>query len=251
MNQNINLKTGARLILILGMHRSGTSCLAGTLQQYGLYLGQVHEKNPHNLKGNRENNEIMLLNDAVLAYSGGRWDRPPADVVWSVEHAKARDAIISEFKKSTCNVWGFKDPRTLLTLPFWMNGLSDPRFVGTYRHPMHVAKSLYTRGKMSYKEGLQLWRDYNNRLLSLLSAQPFPLISFDLPDKKYVRYVDYLSQSLGLHKHDKTFEKRFFDPKLRHNMQKDADIELPEEIINIYNRLNSFSEAYFARLERK
>jgi hypothetical protein len=251
MNINNFTNINAEAILIIGMHRSGTSCLAGTLQQYGLFLGQVHEKNPHNLKGNRENNEIMLLNDAVLAYCGGSWDRPPSKIAWSVNHAKSRDIIIAEFEKSTYTVWGFKDPRTLLTLPFWMDGLSNPCFVGTYRHPMHVVISLYTRGKMPYTKGLQLWRDYNNRLLSLFSSQPFPLISFDLPDDKYIRYVDYLAKSLGLHRHDKTFQERFFDPKLRHNMQKDADIELPEEIINIYKKLNSFSEAYFARLERK
>ena len=53
-------------ILILGMHRSGTSCLAGSLQQQGVYLGEVHEWNPHNLKGNRENPHIMALNEGLL-----------------------------------------------------------------------------------------------------------------------------------------------------------------------------------------
>jgi len=42
-------------ILILGMHRSGTSCLAGCLEEAGLYLGDVNLKAGFNKKGNREN----------------------------------------------------------------------------------------------------------------------------------------------------------------------------------------------------
>jgi len=47
--------TGAETVAILGMHRSGTSCLAGSLQELGLYLGEVYDQNPHNPRGNREN----------------------------------------------------------------------------------------------------------------------------------------------------------------------------------------------------
>ncbi len=44
-----------KTVLILSMHRSGTSCLAGSLQQGGMYLGDVYEHSPHNIKGNRGN----------------------------------------------------------------------------------------------------------------------------------------------------------------------------------------------------
>ena len=65
------------VICILGMHRSGTSSLAGCLQEAMLGLGDVVESAPHNLKGNRENLAIRGLNDDFLAYSNGAWDRPP------------------------------------------------------------------------------------------------------------------------------------------------------------------------------
>ena len=45
-------------IVILGMHRSGTSCLAGCLEELGLHLGTVITSAPHNKKGNRENPEL-------------------------------------------------------------------------------------------------------------------------------------------------------------------------------------------------
>jgi hypothetical protein len=33
--------------------------------------------------------------------------------------------------------WGFKDPRTLLTLPFWMEAVT-PKFFGSFRHPLRL-----------------------------------------------------------------------------------------------------------------
>src|SRR5690606_27118212 len=111
----------------------GTSCLAGSLQQRGLFLGQVYESRPYNRKGNRENQRIMDLNEAVLAASGGAWDRPPARLAWSRAEAAERDAIVAGMEAGAAGAaWGFKDPRTLLTLPFWRERLPDARFVGTF-----------------------------------------------------------------------------------------------------------------------
>ncbi|MFD2233067.1 hypothetical protein [Phaeospirillum tilakii] len=82
-----------RTILILGMHRSGTSCLTGMLEQAGLPLGEVNTVSRHNRKGNRENNEVMRLNDAVLAASGGRWDQPPPALCWDDLHRAERETL--------------------------------------------------------------------------------------------------------------------------------------------------------------
>ena len=60
-----------KVICVLGMHRSGTSCLVGSLQKAGLHLGKHHTWNRYNRKGNRENQDIVDLNRAVLEFSGG------------------------------------------------------------------------------------------------------------------------------------------------------------------------------------
>jgi len=67
------------VIAVLGMHRSGTSCLTGLLEDAGVPLGDVQKENPHNPLGNQENLRIMHLHDAVLAANGGSWDAPPAE----------------------------------------------------------------------------------------------------------------------------------------------------------------------------
>lgn len=74
-------------IMILGMHRSGTSCLAGSLQSAGLCLGSVSISNTYNPKGNRENSLIMLLNDELLNYNNSNWcSPPPTKLNWEEKH---------------------------------------------------------------------------------------------------------------------------------------------------------------------
>ena len=89
-----------RIIVILGMHRSGTSCLAGTLQEAGLYLGEVHTENPFNRKGNRENPSIMALHEDILAHSEGSWHQPPAGCHWLQQHIARRDTIIASYRNA-------------------------------------------------------------------------------------------------------------------------------------------------------
>ena len=187
-------------ILILGMHRSGTSCLAGSLQQRGLHLGEVYESRPYNRKGNRENQQVMDLNDAVLAASGGAWDRPPAQLRWDAGCETARDAIVAGLREGSGGApWGFKDPRSLLTLPFWRAAVPGARLVGTFRHPARVAASLVARDpRMDTGAALALWLAYNERLLALHAEEPFPLVHFHAEAGAYRRALDGLAAALGL-----------------------------------------------------
>jgi hypothetical protein len=199
------------------MHRSGTSCLAGSLQQRGLFLGEVYESRPYNRKGNRENQRIMDLNDAVLAASGGAWDRPPARLHWDAGAGADRDAIVASLRADAGDrPWGFKDPRSLLTLPFWRERIQDARLVGTFRHPAQVARSLTARDpSMPVAAALDLWLAYNRRLLDQHAAAPFPLVDFDMPPEAYVTTVDALARELQLPDQGGDGGGEFFEEALR------------------------------------
>src|SRR5690348_16827069 len=113
-------------ICVLGMHRSGTSCVTGLLEEAGVFLGEVSKQNPHNRKGNQENRAIMQLHDAVLAANGGAWDDPPEDAVsWSAEQRLTLAAIIDRYRGH--DPWAFKDPRSLFTLSAWQDALPGLR----------------------------------------------------------------------------------------------------------------------------
>ena len=122
-----------KVISIVGMHRSGTSCLAGSLQCAGLHLGEVHTKNRYNLKGNREHAQLNQLQERVLRDNGGAWYDPPKQVKWSKNHFQELMTIVDQFKDR--QVWGIKDPRTLFTVAGLEQAIGTMQFVGTFRDP--------------------------------------------------------------------------------------------------------------------
>ena len=222
-------------LLILGMHRSGTSCLTGQVEEAGVWLGEVKRKSGHNAKGNRENPEIMALNEAVLKANGAAWNAPPSGpVIWDAAHLKTRDHILAGYPAE--RVWGFKDPRTLFTLDGWRDALPGARLVGTLRHPVAVARSLQARNRMPLEDGLALWAAYNSRLETLWQAESFPILSFDATPDAYRAAVLRLITTLGLAAPDGGPD--FFEEHLRQQNGNDAPT-LPDDIAALYARLRA------------
>jgi len=227
---------GAKPVIILGMHRSGTSCLTGCLEENGLYLGDVSQADPHNRKGNRENKILRTINEDVLELSGAAWDRPPKQLKWNNALRARRDEYISGFDGQ--RMWGFKDPRVVLTLPFWLEGLSDVEFVGTFRHPAIVSASLARRrGLTAEIPQIELWKTYNRIMLNLLKQHQFSAVCFDWPSHMYIQAVSEISIGLGL-KVTTGKPLQFFDERLR-TAATIEESHAPEDIeaLSIYNDL--------------
>lgn len=204
-------------IFVLGMHRSGTSCLTGVLQACGVYLGEVSTRNPNNLRGNRENRRVNALNESLLQLNGGSWRQPVFISNWSPEHALLRDELVTELSDiAGRNWWAIKDPRLLFTLPFWLDAI-QPRFIGTFRHPVSVARSLAGRQSqpLSFDQGIALWQKYNTNLLALHEQSPFPLVNFDLPSTEYVMNVISCLSAIGVSKISQEHVHAFFADELR------------------------------------
>jgi len=82
MKKNVENRT----VIVLGMHRSGTSALAGSLEAAGLCLGEINEYSEDNKKGNRESKSIMTLHNDLLERNGGSWDNPVPNLKWDSIH---------------------------------------------------------------------------------------------------------------------------------------------------------------------
>ena len=238
-------------VIVLGMHRSGTSCLAGSLQAAGLELGTVHTANPYNKKGNRENQAIMDLHESLLAHSEASWDAP-AVVTWDDEHRAARDAIIASYRDAP--IWGFKDPRTCFTLEGWLEALPEARLVGTFRNPRSVADSLVhrNRGLGDHEAWYAVWEAYNRQLLHYHRNHRFPIVDFDQPGDRYLRSLDKVYQQLRLRPGLDSLDLQgvsadsppdtgvFFDPRLRNNVTTEV-VGLPESTLRLYRDLQAAS----------
>ena len=222
------------------MHRSGTSCLAGTLMECGVQFGSVSRRNRFNKKGNRENAEIMKLHDSILHSNGGAWNNPPETTRWNQEQKLIRDGIIEGYEQRDNMIWGFKDPRTMFVLEGWREVLADMRFVGTFRHPDCVVQSLLHRNPELFAEtaAAELWYLYNKRLLSLARELNFKLVAFDFYDVALREQLKGVATDLQLRL--PPFGLRFFRTRLRHHNLR-SEKRYPKHIEELYDELRQYS----------
>ena len=157
-------------IVVLGMHRSGTSILARALQAHGCALSsQLLGANPSNPSGHWESSAAIAINDKLLADLGRSWDDlrelPPA---WlqglEAQEAKARIKILLEGDFRNEALWAIKEPRMCRLAPLWIEAITelgfDVKVVMAVRHPREVALSLLRRDSMPMAHGLMLWTQH-------------------------------------------------------------------------------------------
>lgn len=221
-------------ICVLGMHRSGTSCMTGMLEDAGFYLGNVSKKNPYNLKGNQENSAIMGINDEIMALNGGSWDNPPQSARVDDDMLRRMRALHAREYKGRKR-WAFKDPRTMFTLDAWLKVVPSLKFLGTFRNPVSVAKSLENRAPWPREKSLALWRSYNERLMQYQDRYGFALLDFDLPRDEYVRKFSEALEGLGIK--PKPHGLAFYDEGLINNKERVDLSELDSESAGIYEAL--------------
>ncbi len=167
-----------RPLIVLGMHRSGTSLAASLLESAGLDVGQrLLGANASNPRGHFEDEDFVDLQRAILRELGVNTDgwvatAPPPVPPQLAAHARA----LLERKHAAGRPWGWKDPRTILLLPLWSQLAPEARFAMVYRAPWEVVESLLRRGDAPFADdpalAVQVWRHYNQRLLELLRAAP-------------------------------------------------------------------------------
>jgi GT2 family glycosyltransferase/glycosyltransferase involved in cell wall biosynthesis len=156
------------------------------LHRCGLELGRESDLMPpqaDNPEGFWEHLGFVALNEELLNELGGAWDLPPrADENFT--HArldplrmKAR-LLIEGFESA--RVWGWKDPRNSLTLPFWQDLLPGLKTLIVVRNPLEVAYSMRERNGTSFSLGLRLWEIYNRRLLETANEQQRLVTQYDL-----------------------------------------------------------------------
>lgn len=231
-------RAGQRVIAILGMHRSGTSLLAGTLQECGLDLGDVNTHAPANEKGNRESWLLIALHEDLLRKAGGFWHRPPTrPVVWSRLHVAVRGLFIEEFADAP--LWGFKDPRLLHLLDGWLEAVPALETVGIFRHPREVADSLRERTPSLFPGDAaeRLWLDHNRRLLAWHDRTGCPLVEFVSDRAAFNAAAAAVARRLALPGAAPAGELSFFEERLRH--QSAANQPIQGELADVYAALRA------------
>ena len=181
------------VLMIAGMHRSGTSALCSALQSCGVSFGAnlLAPMEGVNEEGFWEDAAVVRLNEEVLQRLGGTWYCPPRNmhtIDWSSDTLADLTEAAGEVLErgfGEGELQALKDPRLCLTLPLWLRASEAqqlPATVGVMsRAPMAVAQSLSLRDGFPLGYGLRLYAQYRNLLVQALP-----------PNSRYVTYDDLL-----------------------------------------------------------
>lgn len=247
-------------VCITGMHRSGTSLVANLLSGCGLYLGNEEDLMPatvDNPKGYWENREFLVLNNEVLAELGGDWESPPATHEGWPEEARFRplrakaELLLEKFAGH--EPWGWKDPRTSLTLPFWMslNGLRVPfwldvapklKIVLCLRNPLEISRSLSTRRFSPTSAGLDLWLLYNREILNATLPEDRIVTHYEAyfrdPHAELRRVLNFLDMPISVELIDSA-RTIVSDILHRHRLKPEQlhEESMPSEVLELYQNM--------------
>ncbi|MEI8250452.1 MAG: glycosyltransferase [Synechococcus sp. ELA057] len=194
------MPTAAPLILVVGMHRSGTSLLASVLQALGAELpGQLISGDDHNPEGYFEWDALVALQERLLIDLERWWPSAegtqPMPEGW-LEHPATRttmEVMLGLLKTTAMSIqascWAVKDPRSSRLLPLWLRLTSELniplRLLLAIRDPDEVVRSLVKRDGpvtgMNIKRAQNLWWRFN--LEPLWAADnKYPLTIIDYGD---------------------------------------------------------------------
>jgi hypothetical protein len=166
-DSNMTERSSTKALLVLGMHRSGTSSMAGAMVRLGgaapLNLMPPADDNP---TGFWESTVLATLNDQILAAGGSHWEdwrqfdptRIDAAAALALKR-QAKSALAGEFGETSLAV--IKDPRMCRLMPFWSSVFREANWsirpVLQLRSPLEVALSLNRRDGIPLGLGCLIW----------------------------------------------------------------------------------------------
>lgn len=177
-------------VIIIGMHRSGTSLVARVLEDIGMLVGW-------NTQQDHEATFFLNANDWILDQAGASWDHPEhvddlfedaRGLAMVQHHLRQRllgmqsteylgwfRAVTTGFSWAPLRTWGWKDPRSTFTLPVWLELFPDAKVLHVSRNGVDVAQSLVQREvaiRASSAARLAKWR-----MLHYVRKRPPRLVS--------------------------------------------------------------------------
>lgn len=166
-------------IIVLGMHRAGTSAFTRLINLMGAYVApedQFLPATPDNPKGYWERIDVLQLHEFLLEQLEADWHLTSAVDLNCID-----ESLTQAFRQRAWKIlqgldshrpWVLKDPRLCLLLPLWLPMLEAPICVHVVRHPLATARSLAKRDTLPLHFGMALWEQYNARALTASSGLP-------------------------------------------------------------------------------
>ena len=209
-------------VCVIGLHRGGTSAVAGVLHHLGVFMGdQLLEPSEDNPKGYFEDRRFMELHTAIM---GGDWKRPLENFqrdIWP-EFKCQYTTLVREFEEH--ELWGVKDPRLCYCLPLLQSVVKDElKVIWVHRDPWFAAYSLEQRGGHTFREALNISFEhfvaaYQNTKDPITNRMSGIHVSYDAWMARPTRDIANLVRLLGIRCGKESFRRAVdsIDPDLRH-----------------------------------
>lgn len=222
-------------VLVLGMHRSGTSAVAGVLDLLGVPTpGELLPPAEDNEKGFFENKAVYEFHERLLAALGSSWDdtlplsNDFVDTPYGTGLAAELAELIERELAQKSPIFAVKDPRLSRFIPLWRVALSQagvtPIAVIPLRHPVEVAGSLGKRNGFPRAKTFLIWLDHMLAIEADTRGMVRSFVGYDELLRDWRTATDRLSRDLSLQwpkKRDRIEHKidAFLDSGLRHHKQ--------------------------------
>ncbi|MFW0758504.1 glycosyltransferase [Pseudomonas sp. H11T01] len=251
------MKTQKHIVVVLGMHRSGTSAITRALKVMGVELGAnlLPPMPGVNEKGFWEDADINALNIELLGILGHDWHTLSPIFSEELESSslgdiklKAIDLLRKKLTSTQC--FGMKDPRMARLLPFWQSVFShvnaSTSYVISCRNPMSVARSLSARDGFALEKGYLLWQEHMLNSLIWTENCPRLVVDYDRFLDDPAKQMSRISQCLNFSFDSKSadfleFEVGFLEKDLRHTQFLEEDLPLdrlvPASVVELYGVL--------------
>lgn len=164
-----------KVVIVVGMHRSGTSLLSLFLSELGINMGDEKLSSSHaNPTGHHEDMFFLNLHTKILNNCGGDWDSPPNKKLLQKEWMKHFTTIQDKLEQKSIenSVWGWKDPRTSLFLESYLKTIKNPLIIYCTRSSKEVEDSIYARDKISKEHSKLLKKHYDFEIKRTLKKYP-------------------------------------------------------------------------------
>ncbi|MDR9401949.1 MAG: chromosome partitioning protein ParA [Halothece sp. Uz-M2-17] len=242
------------ILIITGMHRSGTSLTASLLQSAGVDIGsKLMAPSEGNIKGHFEDLEVVEFHENVLEanhLSPEGWvtlktiPEIPEDLL-----PKAQQII--NYKRQITGITGWKDPRGTLFLNFWQSQLPEAKFILLYRAPWEVMDSLYRRGDSIFQDSpylaLAFWMSYNTAILNFYKRYPQQSCLFNIEnirkDPRILSKAISEKFSLFLDPEDSIYDPSIFHPQSEESSRPFLIKDFFPEAISMYQELEDCSDS--------
>ena len=231
-------------LLVLGMHRSGTSALTRLLNIAGAELpANMLMSNPSNVSGHWESQPLLEYHDAMLAELGSSWQDWRAldiDNIPTERRVEIRNEIAGILKTEYGDepLFVVKEPRVCRFLPLFIDALTDigatVRVALIFRNPLEVMASLEERNGLAPSASALLWLRHVLDAEAASRALPRAIVTYEGLLGDWRSALKLIGKSTGVRfsytrEGSKEIDKnvaRFLDPSLRHYSRRRHEISL-------------------------